>query len=201
MRTRGYSCCAILVLAAACGGACGGDDDVDDGGGNTGPLAVSLPQAHAGAFCASPWVYAQVPVRIVVDGAPDDLSVTFLGTDPMIFLTRVTAPFIFGCILVLNMFQSSLFASRVQPVKGLLNTVAATVIGVALANVYGRLAPVVTGALPSGAPGYEHEIWLANALLSVTFPFLIFFAVYFEFWPMTRATPSAEPRSASQPQQ
>lgn len=82
MRTRGYSCSAIVVLAAACGGAGGGDDDDDDdGGGNTGPLAVSLPQAHAGAFGASPWVYAQVPVRIVVDGAPDDLAVTFRGTE------------------------------------------------------------------------------------------------------------------------
>jgi len=43
----------------------------------------------------------------------------------------------------------------------------------------------VSGALVSGPPGYEQEIWLANALLSVTFPFLIFHAAYFGFWPLT----------------
>ena len=45
---------------------------------------------------------------------------------------------------------------------------------------------MVTGALPSGPPGYEYEIWLANALLSVTFPFLIFLAAYFGFWPLAK---------------
>lgn len=73
----------LAAAAAACGASPGGDDDVgdDDGGGSSGPLAVSLPQAHAGAFGASPWVYAEVPVRVVVDGAADDLTVTFGGVE------------------------------------------------------------------------------------------------------------------------
>ena len=43
-----------------------------------------------------------------------------------------------------------------------------------------------SGPLPSGPPGYEREIWLANALLSVTFPFLIYHAVFFGYWPLLR---------------
>lgn len=70
----------ILVLAAACGGTTG-DDDGDDDGGSTGPLTVSLPQAHAGAFGASPWVYDQVPVRVVVQGSADDITVTLGGVE------------------------------------------------------------------------------------------------------------------------
>jgi hypothetical protein len=31
------------------------------------------------------------------------------------------------------------------------------------------------------------EIWLASALLAVTFPFLIFFAEFFKFWPAGRS--------------
>jgi hypothetical protein len=112
------------------------------------------------------------------------VGVTLAGADPMIFLTRVTVPFIFGCILVLNMLQNSLFATRTQPAKGLLNAGTAMVIGAALAGLYGWLAPALTGGLASGAPGYEYEIWLANALLSVTFPFLIVHAVFFGFWPV-----------------
>ncbi|HUQ05280.1 MAG TPA: hypothetical protein VM261_22405 [Kofleriaceae bacterium] len=81
MRTRGYSCSALVILAAACGGSPTGGDDDDDGGGSTGPLTVALPQAHAGAFGASPWVYETVPVRVVVEGDADDLTVTLDGVE------------------------------------------------------------------------------------------------------------------------
>ena len=69
------------------------------------------------------------------------------------------------------MLQNSLFAKHAQPVKGVLNTGAAAVIGVALATLYGVVDPLIVGDLPSGPPGYEYEIWLVNSLLSVTYPF------------------------------
>ena len=125
-------------------------------------------------------------VAIVLAAIAFQIGVVSMGTDPMIFLTRVTVPFIFGTIIVLNMLQNSLFAKMAQPAKGVANVIAATAIGLALAAVYGALAPTVTGALPSGPPGYEYEIWLANALLSVTFPILIFLAAYFGFWPLAK---------------
>ena len=109
-------------------------------------------------------------------------------TDPMVFLTRVTAPFIFGSIIVLNMFQNSLFAQLAQPVKGVLNAVAAAAIGYALYVLYCFAAPVVSGQMQSGPPAYDFEIWIANALLSVTFPFLIFLAAYFAYWPLVRSS-------------
>jgi hypothetical protein len=31
-----------------------------------------------------------------------------------------------------------------------------------------------------------YEVWLVNALLSVTFPFLIFYAAYFNYWPLAQ---------------
>jgi hypothetical protein len=42
---------------------------------------------------------------------------------------------------------------------------------------------------------YEYELWLVNALLSVTFPFLIFYAAYFNYWPLVPASAAerAEP--------
>jgi hypothetical protein len=103
-------------------------------------------------------------------------------------LTRITAPFIFGSILVLNMFQNSLWAKFAQPLKGLLNTITAGVLGCALFVVYRLVAPFVSGPLGSGPDaGYAFEIWIANALLSVTFPFLIFLAAYFGYWPLRKA--------------
>jgi hypothetical protein len=126
------------------------------------------------------------------------VGVAVIGMDPMIFLTRVTVPVIFGTIIVLNMLQNSPFATWPQPLKGVLNTVAAVAIGVALANLYGALAPTVTGTLVSGPPGYDYEVWLANALLSVTFPFLIYYAVFLDYWPLPRPAP-ALPASPARP--
>src|SRR5262245_64298352 len=119
------------------------------------------------------------------------VGVGIFGMDPMAFLTGVTAPFIFGSIIVLNMLQNSLFATMAQPSKGLANAIGAAVVGVVLAHLYTALTPIVSGTLPSGPPDYALEVWLANALLSVTFPFLIYYAVFFGYWPLTK--PAAAP--------
>ena len=129
------------------------------------------------------WTIAAAAVGAIVMW----ISTGVLALDPMYVLTRVTAPFIFGTIVVLNMLQNSLFAALRQPLKGVANTLAAAVIGAVLAQLYGRVDRLIVGVeLPSGAPGYEYELWLVNALLSVTFPFLIVYAAYFTFWPMAK---------------
>ena len=94
-------------------------------------------------------------------------------------MVRVPVPFIFGTIVVLNMLQGSLFANYQQPMKGILNVVAVVVIGQVAVATYGALAPMVTGPVAPGPPTYDFEIWLASALLSVTFPLLIFYAEFF----------------------
>ena len=138
------------------------------------------------------WLLAALIVAVVVM----QVATGSFGLDPMYVLTRITAPFIFGTIIVLNMLQNSVFARLRQPVKGVANTLAAAVVGVALGQVYGMVAPAIAGPLPSGAPGYEYELWLVNALLSVTFPFLIFHAVYFGYWPLSPAAAPAPAEAA-----
>jgi len=125
-------------------------------------------------------------VAVILGGMFFELGTGILKMDPVSFLVRVPIPFIFGTIIVLNMFQNSLFGRLAQPLKGLANTAAVMAIGTVLARLYGGLASAVTGPLTSGPPAYESEIWLASALLSVTFPFLIFFAEFFEFWPLKK---------------
>ncbi|GAA1679923.1 hypothetical protein GCM10009830_28710 [Glycomyces endophyticus] len=106
------------------------------------------------------------------------------GQDAPVYLVTVPIPFIFGSILMLNTFEGSLFAKSKQPLKGVLATVGAAVIGLVLSLVYRLLAPVLTGDLASGAPGYDLEVWLASALLAVTFPLLAFHADFFQLWPL-----------------
>ncbi len=124
---------------------------------------------------------------LVLGGSAFYVGVEVMGMDPVAFLVRVPVPFIFGSIVVLNMLQNSLFAKLAQPTKGVLNVIAVVVIGTALAQMYRALAPTVTGALKAGPPAYDFEIWLASALLSVTFPFLIFYAEFFKMWPLKKS--------------
>jgi hypothetical protein len=116
-----------------------------------------------------------------------------MGLRPMYVLTRITAPFIFGTIIVLNMLQNSLFVRLAQPAKGVANAATAAVIGVGLAQLYGAASNAIVGAFPPDVPD-AYELWLVNALLSVTFPFLIFYAAFLNYWPLARpAAAPAEP--------
>ncbi len=126
-------------------------------------------------------------LALVIGGGAFFIGVNHLHMDPMLFLIRVPVPFIFGTIIVLNMLHNSLFANLKQPVKGIVNTIAAAVIGNILAALYGMLAPTVTGTLALGPPANDYERWLASALLGVTFPFLIFYAEFFKMWPLMKS--------------
>jgi hypothetical protein len=109
-----------------------------------------------------------------------------LKMDVVSFMVHVPVAFIFGTIIVLNMLQGSLFPKMAQPLKGLFNVAAVVVVGTVLFYLYGALAGTVTGTLKAGPPTYDFELWIASALLGVTFPLLIFHAEFFKLWPLKR---------------
>ncbi len=123
-------------------------------------------------------------VVLALGGAIFYVGVVAQGMDPVAFMVDVPVPFIFGTIVVQNMLKGSLFKELTQPGKGVSNVITVIVIGDSLSWLYGRLAPLVTGVVRPGPPAYDFEIWLASALLSVTFPLLIFYAEFFQFWPL-----------------
>jgi hypothetical protein len=125
-------------------------------------------------------------ICLLLGGAAFRIGTGLMQMDVMAFMVKVPIPYIFGSIIVLNMLQNSLSAKLTQPVKGITNFVLVAVIGSVLARIYRALSPVITGVLPAGPPAYDLEIWLASALLAVTFPFLIFFAEFFKFWPLSK---------------
>ena len=126
-------------------------------------------------------------VALAIGGLAFGVAVGIMKMDVMAFLVTVPVPYIFGSIVVLNMMQNSLFRKLAQPIKGNANVIAVVVIGSALAQMYRALTPAVSGTLHAGPPTYDLEIWTASALLAVTFPFLIFFAEFFKFWPLTKS--------------
>lgn len=116
-----------------------------------------------------------------------NVGVTVMHIDVVRFMVRVPVPLIFGSIVVLNMLNNSLAAKLSQPVKGIVNVILIVVIGNALARLYEAAMPMVTGKLAYGPPTYDFEIWLASALLAVTFPFLMFYLAFFGAWPLAKA--------------
>lgn len=120
------------------------------------------------------------------------LGIRGFGMAPPVFLVSVPIPFIFGSVIMLNMLQGSAFGALRQPVKGLASAAVAAVVGVLLAQLYRLLMPLVTGDLPAGPPTFGAELWLANALLAVTFPFLAFYGDFFQLWPLARGGEESE---------
>ena len=121
---------------------------------------------------------------LVLGGAVFWAGTRGLGMAAPVFLVRVPIPFIFGSVILLNMLQGSLFGGLRQPVKGVVSALAAAVVGSVLAIGYAAIMPMVTGALTSGGPGFDAELWLANALLAVTFPAMAWAGDFFGLWPL-----------------
>jgi hypothetical protein len=134
---------------------------------------------------------------LAVGGAMFYLGTVTFAMDPVIYLVSVPVPFLFGSVVVLNMLENSPCARLAQPSKGVLNALLAIGFGGALSAIFWLLMPAVSGPLPSGPPAYAAQLWLANALLAVTFPFLVIHAAFFGFWPLRHV---AAPLAESQPQ-
>ncbi|MDP8988906.1 MAG: hypothetical protein M3N41_02335, partial [Acidobacteriota bacterium] len=114
-----------------------------------------------------------------------EICVRLLGMEKVAFLVQIPVAFIFGSIVVLNLLRNP-FSEVQQPVRGWVNVVLAALIGGGLSQVYKLVAILIYGPLSAGPPSYEQEIWLASALLAVTFPLLVFSSAYFQLWPLEK---------------
>lgn len=123
--------------------------------------------------------------------------VTFGGMDLVAFLARVAVSLIFGIFILLVMMRGAPFVTLPQPRRGLVLTLAGIVFAVAAFAIY-RAAAVTVHGLAGGAPGYDLELWLASAMLAFTFPAMVAFADWFDFWPLLSKTPAA-PRDTQDP--
>jgi hypothetical protein len=126
-------------------------------------------------------------LNIAISSALLGVFLVWLKMDVVVIMVRLMIAFLFGAILLLIMFQGSLFSRLKQPVKGIVNVAVSAVVGLALCNLYALLAPHLGAPLPPGPPQYGLELWLASSLLAVSFPVLSGVSGMFEFWPFVRA--------------
>ena len=125
--------------------------------------------------------------------------VVVAGLDIVQYMVAVPVPFIFGFFIIMSLLHKFPFASVAQPRAGLLLSIAAALAGYAMFILYRAAAPyVVVQVLASGPPAYDLELWLASAMLAVTFPLIVVFADFLGFWPL-RGGPSHDVPAAGDP--
>ena len=111
------------------------------------------------------------------------------GLGPVEILVRVAVSLIYGIFLVEVMTRRQLLARWGQPQRGVALTVIAASLAVVMYFVYAHSAPFIARhTLTAGPPMYELEIWVANAMLGITFPLMVVVADFFEFWPLNQDT-------------
>ena len=149
------------------------------------PLTRVLPTRHQPAFGLA------ATAGVVIGTALLYGFFTHIGgLDPVEMLVRVAVSLIYGIFLVEVMTHRQLFAGWGQPQRGVGLTVIAASLAVAMYFVYAYSAPFIARhTLTAGPPMYELEIWVANAMLGITFPLMVVVADFFEFWPLHRDTP------------
>lgn len=125
-------------------------------------------------------------VTLAVWGIPVGLA----GMDPVVFLVRVPVALIFGVFIVLTLFQGAGFSRLKQPVKGAAMTAAVIIAAAAVQVLYGAVARLANPGIVAGPPSYEFELWLATAMLGVTFPLIVVFCGALGFWPLVFETPA-----------
>lgn len=125
------------------------------------------------------------------------LGTAAVGLPGPTFMVQASIPFLFGSIVMLNMLGGSVTAKMSPVAGGIVSVILAVIVGTLLAIGYAALMPLVSGAMGAGPDNnFMAELWLANALLAVTFPFLAFYGDFFQLWPLA-GKPQAEPQAES----
>ena len=111
-----------------------------------------------------------------------------LNMEPVDYMVRVPVSLIFGVFLSTNMMQNKLFASLKQPVRGLVLCVPVIISAIAMHCLYDYASALHAGAvLPTGPENlWQRELWIATAMLSITFPLIIIVSGFFALWPLSR---------------
>lgn len=138
---------------------------------------------------------AALALCVAVAAALWQVFVVGQGMDVVLFMVRICIAVNFGYFILLVMLEGVPALTLPQPWRGLVLNAVALLLAVALLKLYEALA-LGAFALASGAPAYPLELWLASAMLSVTFPLMVVVGSYFQFWPLSRAGARATAEAA-----
>jgi hypothetical protein len=101
--------------------------------------------------------------------------------DPVVYMVRVPVSIIFGEFIVLVMMRTAPVQNTAQPLKGIILIGIAVLLSFVMYALYSWASQILVGDLPVGPPGYQLDLWLASAMLAVTFPIFVLYADLFGY--------------------
>ncbi len=150
-------------------------------------LFGQLPVAYAAKW-GQPWSGAVTGLVVLgVAGATMWTATRLLDINVVAFMVAGPISFMFGVFMVNDVAGGSLLQTAPQPVRGLALLLISGVTGGALYMAYTGFMGLIAPDQIMGAPGYGAELWLANAMLSITFPIILIHVNFFDGWPVVRA--------------
>ena len=111
------------------------------------------------------------------------IFVNILGFDQIVYMVMVPISFIFGVFVLVNLFEKKLVANLSiikQPYMAIFFCVTFASI---IYQLFMLLGPIISGNMEDGAPSYELNFWAANAMLAISFPLIVAFSDFFQYWP------------------
>lgn len=121
---------------------------------------------------------------LLVSGVLMGAVVGLLGVPPVTFMLRGPIAFMFGFFLLRDYVPEAVWAGLPPARRGLMMGGAGLLLGTVLLAGLEVFQHAVAPGLSTGAPGFERELWLANALLSVAFPLMLVYRYFFSLWPV-----------------
>lgn len=121
------------------------------------------------------------------------------GMDQVLFMVRICVTVNFGYFILLVMFDGVPQLKLPQPWRGLVLNNVAVGLAVVMLHLYESVA-LGRFTLTSGEPTYPLELWLASAMLAVTFPLMVVIGSYFQFWPLSAQMDESLPTPAGEPE-
>lgn len=134
----------------------------------------------------NPFLWGIVNSIFIMSGASlfFAVAIIWLQLDPVYYLVNGPISYIFGMFIPLNLFSGQLWLKQAQPIRGTMLIVVSIISGVVLNRLYFAMADYVNPEMVGGAPSYQLELWIANAMLAFSFPLLVAFTEHFKFWPI-----------------
>lgn len=118
--------------------------------------------------------------------------VSVLAMDPVVYMVRVPVSVVFGEFIVLVMLQGAPVQTVGQPTKGLVLIGLALILSLGMYALYSFATGFLIGEMSGGAPQYQLDLWLASAMLAVTFPLFVTYAEFFSYWPFRSEAQEAD---------
>lgn len=145
----------------------------------------SLLKASGGVWGRQPGYGLVLGVCVLAVSLALMISATgYFALDPVNFMVRGPVSFLFGLFLVLDTTANQAFSKVRQPLRGLLLILASMAVGALMCLLYEWFMHWRLSRISSGAPGYAAELWLANAMLSMTFPLILIYCHFLDRWPL-----------------